>query len=131
MASQVLALPLANLVMQVGNNEDWVDALKYVINQPGGDPNTWPQLDIRGIDFEMEIRRSPPDNEVILHATSAAGSLTVGASPNYGCLVWYMPLATMQTLQPGSYVGDVRASDDYFERVCLTIDLTILEGITR
>jgi hypothetical protein len=125
----VLALPLAHLVIEAANNEDWIDSLVYVV---AGQPPPLPQLDLRGIAFEMHIRRRPQDNEVVLHGSSADGGVTVGAAPNYGHLIFYIPQENMRRMYPGRYVGDVRARNDRVEgRVCLTLDLTIIEGITR
>jgi hypothetical protein len=124
--TNVLALPLAHLTIAVGNNEDWIDCIEYLVNTTGS-----PQLDLRGIDFDMEIRRLPDENEVILTASTATGTLFVGTPPNYGYLIFYVPESTMKYLRAGQYVGDVTASADGFERVCLTIDFTIIEGITR
>jgi hypothetical protein len=126
MATNILAMPLAHLTMQTGNNEDWIDALMYVSNVTG-----LPQFDLRGIDFEMELRRHPAEHEVIIHASTVDGSLSIGAAPNYGYLIFYLPLSYMRERIAGSYVGDVRASDDQFDRVVLTIDLTVLEGVTK
>ena len=51
MATNLLAMPLVQLVVETGNNEDWVDSLKYVVDEE--DPDV--QLDIREINFFMEI----------------------------------------------------------------------------
>lgn len=130
MATNILALPLANVSFAISNNEDWIDSLVYMLRSETGDPSS-DQLDLRGISFEMELRRAPPDHEVILQASTADGTLSIGAAPNVGYLIWYVPLATMQYIAAGNYVGDVRARDDEFERVCLTLDVTINQGITR
>ena len=34
--TNILALPLAHLVIEVGNNEDWIDSLVYIVS--GTDP---------------------------------------------------------------------------------------------
>jgi hypothetical protein len=128
MTTSALAIPLAHLVIAVANNEDWVDSLVYVYDSTADPP---PQMDIRGLAFQMYIRRTPPDNEVILSASTEAGSLVTAAPPNSGYLIIYIPRDTMREVWPGAYVGDVRVSDGTYERVCLTIDLTIIEGITR
>ena len=41
------------------------------------------------------------------------------------------PFLTMEQIQAGVYVGDVRANDGAFARVILTVDFTLVEGITR
>jgi hypothetical protein len=123
--TNILAIPLGHAVIQTGTNEDWIDCIQYLVGEGG------PQLDLRGIDFEMEIRRAPPDHEVILRASTDDGSLSVGASPNFGYLIFYVKEEVMEQRQADTYVGDVRASADGFQRVILTIDLTIIQGITR
>jgi hypothetical protein len=139
-AANVLALPLAHVVFEVSNNEVWVDSLRYVVEPNGSPPPETetpprvierPQLDLRGIAFEMQLRRRPQDNEVVLQGGTTDGMLSVGAAPNWGHLIFYVPEVMMRRIWPGQYVGDVRASNARFERVCLTLDVTVLEGITR
>ena len=131
--TNVLALPPAHIVIEASNNEDWVDSLVYTVAAgaagPGSPPP--PQMDLRGIQFEMMLRRRPQDHEVILGSATLAGSLSVGAAPNYGHLIFYFSHTVMRRLWPGRYVGDVIARDRRFERVALTIDLTVIHGITR
>jgi hypothetical protein len=126
--SNVLAIPKAHASILTGTNEDWVDCLCYL---SGSD--TGPQMDLRGISFEMEMRRQPPDHEVILHIGTdvSLGGISIGAVPNTGYLIFYVPEAMMEQIQPGAYVGDVRAFDTQFERVVLNIDFTIVQGVTR
>ncbi len=62
------------------------------------DPPPYPQMDLRGIKFEIQLRRRPADNEVILGGSSLSGQLTVGAAPNYGHLIWYFPRDVMRTV---------------------------------
>jgi hypothetical protein len=125
-AANVLALPLAHVVFEVANNEVWVDSLRYIVEE-----DERPQLDLRGIAFEMQLRRRPQDNEVVLQGGTDDGTLSIGAAPNWGHLIFYVPEVMMRRLWPGQYVGDVRASNARFQRVCLTLDVTVLEGITR
>ena len=88
-------------------------------------------MDLRGINFEMEIRRAPEEHEVVLSASTADGSLTVGAPPNVGYLIWYLPTEIMQYIRAGQYVGDVRGNDGTFERTFLLVNLTVREGVTK
>jgi hypothetical protein len=127
--TNILGLPLANLTIQTGNNEDWIDSIVYLVTNPDGTPG--PQLDLSGIEFAFEIRRQPPAHEVILAGSTADGSLSIGAPPNVGYLIFYVPLAVMQYRAAGDYVGDIRANDGQFERVCMTLDFTVIEGVTR
>lgn len=128
--TNLLALPLVSLTIETGNSEDWIESIKYVVDT-GGDPLTFPQVDLRGIDFTMEIRRTAPSHEVVLSATSDDGSLAVGEPPDYGYLIINVRYDEMKPLQAGSYVGDIRGRDDKYTRICIQINLTIFDGITR
>jgi len=127
MLTNVLALPLAHLVIEVANNEDWIDSLVYVVS----DTDPPEQLDLRGLDFEMHIRRQPEVHEIVLAASTRDGGLSIGAPPNVGHLIFFVREQVMRGIWAGRYVGDILARDANFERVALTIDLTVLEGITR
>lgn len=124
--TNILAIPLAHATILTGTNEDWIDCIAYHVGDVNG-----PQLDIRGINFELELRRQAPDHEVILHATTADGEVTVGASPNVGFLIFYVKEEVMEKCEANTYVGDVRASDGQFERVILTMDFQLIQGVTR
>ena len=125
--TNILGLPLAHLVIEVGNNEDWIDSLVYIVS--GTDPPE--QLDLRGISFEMHIRRQPEVHEVVLAASTAERSLSIGSSPNVGYLLFFIREHVMRSLWAGRYVGDIRANDGIFDRVAFTVELTVIEGITR
>jgi hypothetical protein len=90
-----------------------------------------PQLDIRGITFEMEIRRQPSDNEVVLGASTESGTLIIGAPPDWGYLIINIPLVEMQNLDAADYVGDITGRDAYNTRVAAQIALTVSEGVTK
>jgi hypothetical protein len=124
MQTNILALPLAHLEIETGNNEDWIDTIAYVTPEDL-------QVDIRGINFEMEIRRRPEANEVILRATTDNQWLAIGAVPNIGHLIICVPEREMRGQFAGTYVGEIRANDNRFFRRCVTIDLTIVEGIAK
>jgi hypothetical protein len=130
--TNVLALPLVALTVATGTNEDWINSLKFVVNDgSSSDPNQLPQLDLRGITFEMEIRRNAVEHEVILSASTKDGRLIIGPPPDFGYLLVYVPIEDMKIRKPGSYVGDIVGSDDVNSRVCVQISLEIVEGITR
>jgi hypothetical protein len=130
MQTNVLALPLAHLMIEVSNNEDWIDSLVFMVSDSGPPLD---QLDLRGISFVMHIRRRPEIHEIVLEASTKDRTLYIGSPPNVGFLIFYVPAETMKGLWAGRYVGDIVASDASFPngRVCMTIDLTVLEGITR
>ena len=124
--TNLLSMPLVQLTVDTGTNEDWLDSLKYVVSEADDD-----QLDLRGIEFAMEVRRSAPDNEVILRASTSDGKLHIGAPPDYGFLIISIPVEEMKYKRPGVYVADIVGSDGEYVRVCITIALTIVEGVTR
>jgi hypothetical protein len=128
MPTNILALPLAHIIFDVSNNADWVDSLVVLVSDSGTPPE---QMDLRGIAFEMHLRRRPELPEIVLSASTADNTLLVGSPPDVGYLLFYVREETMRSLWQGQYVGDIRASDGNFERIFLTVDLTILEGITR
>ena len=122
--TNILSLPLAHLTVETGNSEDWLDVVAYVT------PDDKPVY-IRGIAFEMELRRRPEAHEVLLLANSDNRRISIGAVPQYGHLIIYVPESEMRTYFAGQYVGDIRARDQRFIRRCITFDLTIIEGITK
>lgn len=126
--TNVLALPLAHLIIEVSNNADWIDTLVFMVSDSGPPLE---QLDLRGVDFEMHLRRRPEIHEIVLDASTKARTMFVGSPPDVGYLIFYVPRDTMQTLWAGKYVGDIVARDADFERVCLTVEMTVIEGITR
>jgi hypothetical protein len=126
--TNVLALPLAHLIITVSNNADWIDSLVFLVSDSGPPLE---QMDLRGISFEMHIRRRPEIHEIVLAASTKDRTMFVGSPPNVGYLIFYVPQETMKTLWAGKYVGDIVASDASFERQVLTIELEITEGITR
>lgn len=125
-STNLLSMPLVEIAVQTGNNEDWVDSLLFLVDEAGSE-----QLDIRNIAFEMEVRRQATDHEVILSASTAAGTLRTGEAPNYGFLIIAVPLADMKTKLAGTYVGDVRGTDPSNTRRVVLINLTIVEGLTK
>lgn len=127
MTTNLLAIPQVVLSVTTGNNEDWVDSIQYVVDT--GDPVP-PQLDLRGIIFEMEIRRTAGAHEVVLSATTANGTLAIGDPPNFGFLLFNIPLDQMKDLLADDYVGDMTGRDGNFTRVIAQIQLTVVQGLT-
>jgi hypothetical protein len=129
-ATNLLAMPLVTMTIAVSTNEDWVDSVKWVVDD--GSPNaSKPQLDLRGIAFEMEVRRAPPDHGVVLTASTDDGGLMIGVPPNFGFLIINIDVENMKVQQPGVYVADIVGKDIETHRVVATIALTINQGITR
>jgi hypothetical protein len=129
-ATNLLAMPLVLLVVETGTNEDWIDSIKFLVDT-GVAMEDMPQLDLRGITFEMEVRRAAPDHEVILDATTADGTLLIGEPPDFGYLLLNIPVDDMRAIQPSNYVADIVGRDVEHQRVVVQIDLTIIRGITR
>jgi hypothetical protein len=128
--TNILALPLLSLTIETGNSEDWIESIKYVVDT-GDLPEDLPQVDLRGIEFEMEVRRTAPAHEVVLSATSSDGSIAIGEPPDFGFLIINVGFDDMKALEAGRYVADIRGKDDRYTRICIQIDLTIFDGITR
>ncbi len=131
--TNILALPLTNMSITTGNNEDMVESILFQVGGTGSPTlGVAPeQLDLRGIDFNMYVRRSPTDHEVLMTASTDDQTLSVGAYPNVGFLLFAVPVTSIQRRLPGTYVADVVATADGLTRRCLVIQLTIVEGITR
>jgi hypothetical protein len=126
--SNILAMPMVGLAVTTSNNEDWIDSIVYYVDT-GDDPP--PQLDIRGIIFEMEIRRSAVEHEVLLTASTADGTLKIGAPPAYGYFLFNIPVTQMRNLIAGTYVGDITGRDGFYTRTVASVVLTVVEGITK
>jgi hypothetical protein len=129
--SQILSLPLSHLTIVTVNNQDWIESIKFVVQQDSLPIELCPQLDLRGMWFEMEIRRAIPNREVVLTASRDNGRLLIGAYPNYGFLLLLVPVDAMMIINPGAYVGDIVAHDGEFTRTIFEIDLTVDQGTTR
>jgi hypothetical protein len=129
--TNLLAMPLVQVTVITGTNEDWVDAIKYVVDDGGGIPDSYPQLDLTGIAFEMEVRRQTPDAEVVIRASSADATLSIGEPPDFGFLLINIDHADVKTIRPGDYIGDIIGKDDVTIRRCVVINLQIVQGITR
>jgi hypothetical protein len=130
--TNILALPQAQLSITTGTNEDWLDSVEYVYDDGLGHPETqWPQLDLRGITFWMQVRPIVDSAEVDIEGTTDDGTLLIGAYPEVGFLIFNVGEPTMRNLIPGPYVADVVATADGYTRVTLNIDLTVVQGVTR
>jgi hypothetical protein len=124
--TNVLAIPFVTMAIEVANNEDWLDSLVYLVGSING-----PQLDLRGIYFGMEIRHNTPDHEVVFHGSTDDGVLSIGQPPDYGYLIFNVPVTKMEFSSPGLYVGDVVATDQQFTRRVIDFQLTLVQGVTR
>jgi hypothetical protein len=124
--SNLLAMPLVHLGIVTGTNEDWIDSIKFVVDEP-----EFPQLDLRGISFGMEVRREASDHEVVLAASTENDTLRIGQPPDYGFLLINVPLVDMQGQIAGTYVADIIGRDELHTRVIIQIDLTIIAGVTK
>jgi hypothetical protein len=128
--TNLLAMPLVLITVETGTNEDWVDSILFLVDT-GVPDELKPQLDIRDIKFEMEVRRSASDHQVIISASTEDGSLLIGEEPDFGYLIINVDVKDMRPQQPGSYIADIVGTDAVSSRVVVQIDLTLVEGITR
>jgi hypothetical protein len=131
-ATNLLAMPLVVMSVSTGTNEDWIDSILFLVDDGGDVQESFPQLDLTGIEFNMEVRRRAPDNEVVLRGSTKDGSLSIGDPPNYGYLVINIDHEKMKMLSPGAYVADIVGTEaPELVRRCVTIDLDVVLGITR
>lgn len=130
--TNLLAMPQVDLSVKTGTNEDWVDSILFLIDDGGGDEADFPQLDLHGIEFLMEVRRRTADNEVVFRASTADSTLVVGDYPNEGHLIINVDHETMKQQTPGLYFADIVGIEaPEFIRRCVTINLEIVQGVTR
>ena len=127
--SNLLAIPLIKVVVQTGDNEDWIDPILFLVNDGLDPPET--QLDLRGIEFEMEVRRDEPVHEVVITASTENGMLMIGEVPDYGYLIIQVPLHAIKPNPAGKYVADIIGRDEANTRTVVQIDLTLVPGVTR
>jgi hypothetical protein len=120
-STNILAIPLVHIVFETGNNEDWIDSIRYTT--PHNEP-----VDLRGVDFHMQIRNRPNEFDVSLYPSTANELLIT----NYNYLIINVPLWRMEKIWTvGEYVGDILTSDGRFFRVVATFDLRVVHGVTR
>lgn len=131
--TNLFAMPLVTMTVQTGANEDWVSAIRYTVDASTMDPPPLedPQLDLRGIRFEMEVRPTVPSHDVVITASTDDGSLTIGFEPDYGFFLFRVPWAVMQKQFPGHYAGEVRGTDAFGTRRVIVVELEIVEGVVR
>lgn len=127
--TNLLAMPLATMDVETGTYEDWVESMVWLVN--GTDPSSTPQLDLRGIYFEMEVRRTSADHEVLILATTADGTLQFAPPPDYGWLIIAIAASSMSKIFPGNYVADIVGYDTVNTRVVAQFALTLVQGDTR
>jgi hypothetical protein len=130
-SSNLLAMPAVEIAVITGNNEDWIDSVLFLVDDGSGNTAGMPQLDLTGIKFDMELRATVEDHEVVIRASTADGTLRVGDPPNFGYLLIGIEHETMKMVAAGTYVGDIVGTDAMSVRRVVAIDLQVVEGITR
>ena len=115
--------------IETGTYEDWVDSIVWLVDST--DPVNGTQLDLRGIDFELTVRDSTAAHAVLIEASTSDGSLLTVNPPDYGYLIISLPASTMALIEPGNYVGDIVATDDFSTRVCVQFTLSLVQGVSR
>lgn len=131
MSTNLLAMPLVAVSVITGNNEDWVDSIKYVVDDGSSLIDDMPQLDLTGITFEMEVRRLAADHEVVLRASTADGTISIGEPPDFGFLLINVDHEQMKQIRDGGYTADIIGIDLQTIRRVVVISLEIALGITR
>lgn len=124
-------MPLVSMDVVTGTNEDWIDSIKFVVDDGSGNVDTMPQLDLTGIEFTMEVRRQAPENEVILRGSTVDGGLAIGMPPDFGFLLINLDHEQMKVVRPGTYVADIVGKDEITIRRVVTMNLEVVYGITR
>jgi len=122
-STNVLLMPIAILGIEVSNNSDWLDGLEYWSSE---DENADP-LDLTGIDFDLNLRSSPPVATVMLRASTYNGLIKVYAN------TWQLlvPATMMKTVLTGDYVFDMLARADGYTRNIVQATVTVIQGVTR
>jgi hypothetical protein len=120
----ILTLPLVELLVTTGNNEDWIDSIQYLQN----DEIT--PVDISGIFFAMEMRRVAADVDVVITASTDDGRLSAGGVGNSFLLI-NVPLSLMDDVAPGDYVADIVGKADGYSRVVARLEINLFQGVTR
>lgn len=122
-SSNILLLPIVILGIEVSNNSDWLDGLEY----RASDAEDAEPLDLTGIDFDLNLRSSPPVATVMLRASTYNGLIKVYAN------TWQLlvPAETMKTVLTGDYVFDMLARGDGYTRNIVQATVTVIQGITR
>src|SRR5262245_43872829 len=122
-ATNILLLPLVEIMVETGTNEDWVDGLAFFAD----DEETIP-LDLTGIEFEMEMRTLPPSPTVVVRGHTKDGTINVLQHT----ISMNIPAAQMMTVPPGDYVFDILAFDGYRHRIIVKgTNTVVFQGITR
>jgi hypothetical protein len=121
--TNILLIPLVQCTVITGTNEDWIDGFAFFADEA----ETQPIL-LDGIQFEMEMRASPPDYSVVVRGSSVDGTLHVVQH-----IIEMNILAhQMSIVPPGDYVFDIVAFDGYRHRIIVQgTQCTIFEGVTR
>ena len=121
--TNILFLPIVVLQIDTQTNADWLDGLEYWDDiPPSGQP-----IDLNGIQFDMEMRSSPPVATVVLRASTANGLIRVYAN------TWQLlvPAPTMSLIPPGDYVFDLLGRADGYTRNLVQATVAVNLGITR
>lgn len=124
--TQILNLPLVEVGIDTGTNEDWRDSIGFTAANGSA-------LDISGIAFRMMLREKAEDAQAWLDVSTASavadGQLVNGGAT--GVLGIAVPLAKMKRIHPGDYVMDIVATGDGISRVAARGNVSVVLGVTR
>lgn len=131
MATQILNLPLLQVPMVVGNNEDWLDSWAYL--DANGNP-----ISLAGLVLNFEVRPAASSNMAPVIASTAAavnglpvnGTILVGGAGG-NVVALQVPRATMQGLAAGSYVHELQAQGDGVTRTIAEGTVAVNQGVVR
>lgn len=122
--SNIMTLPMLDIIQLTGNNEDW--HLTIIYRDLHDDP-----ISIELLDFAMQMRTRSEAKSIVLEASRSNGKITVGV-PDAGTLHLEVPRDEMKYVWPGKYVADIRAkSSSDIRRVIARCDVEVVEGVTR
>ena len=132
MATRILDLPHLLFPMQVGNNEDWLDAWPYL--DGAGAP-----IPFDGIVLNFMVRAVASDGTlksrlavIASTAQSVLGLPTNGwitAQP--GVVALTVPRETMLLATAGAYLHETQAVGDGITRTIASGSLTVVQGVVR
>lgn len=129
--TNLLAMPSVDITVITGNNEDWIDSVVFLVDDGSGNVAGMSQLDLTGIQFDMELRANVPDNEVYIRASTTDNTLRIGDPPEFGYLIIGISHETMKMIPAGTFIGDIVGTDSMSVRRVIGIDLQVVEGVTR
>lgn len=129
--SNVMLLPqLGGMTFSITTTGGWYDAIPFF------DPATGLPLDLSGITFHAELRRTVSDAQNVLDLSSATSPATLINGKTSGVLYFSADATLFTNMKPGIYMMDILATDDLsvmVRNLCeqAPIAVTVNQGVTR